>query len=132
MSATDAWDIAVVGSGPAGSSAAIAAAEAGARTLFLEKDAFPGQTNVCAGGIPAQLAEDLRLPEGMVEKRILGTVHFFPWGETPVRRSEPIHVCLNRPKLDAFLASRAEQSGATLKTQTTVEEIGRASCRERV
>ncbi|MFD0596888.1 FAD-dependent oxidoreductase [Catellatospora coxensis] len=36
------YDVAIVGAGPAGSAAALAAARAGAKVLLLDRDVFPG------------------------------------------------------------------------------------------
>jgi geranylgeranyl reductase family protein len=45
-----AWDVAIVGGGPAGLSAAYAAARAGARTVVLEKSVHP-RYKTCGGGL---------------------------------------------------------------------------------
>ena len=44
------YDVAVVGAGPAGSSAATAAARAGARVVLLDRSAFP-RYKTCGGGL---------------------------------------------------------------------------------
>ena len=44
------WDVVVVGAGPAGASAAYAAATAGRRVLLLEKAELP-RYKTCGGGI---------------------------------------------------------------------------------
>ena len=44
------WDVIVVGAGPAGSTAARVAAEAGARVLLLDRARFP-RYKTCGGGI---------------------------------------------------------------------------------
>lgn len=44
------WDVAVIGAGPAGMSAAATAAKAGARTLVLERKARPGRKLALTGG----------------------------------------------------------------------------------
>lgn len=52
------WDVIVIGAGGAGLAAGIAAREAGARTIVLEKMAFPGgNTIISGGGISAALPE---------------------------------------------------------------------------
>lgn len=45
-------DVAVIGAGPAGSSTALTIAKQGFDVLLVEKDEYPGKTNVCAGGVP--------------------------------------------------------------------------------
>ncbi|MBC7157874.1 MAG: FAD-binding protein, partial [Rhodobacteraceae bacterium] len=53
----EAADVIVIGCGYAGARAAIAAADAGARVLVLEKAAVPGGISVCsAGGL--RIADD--------------------------------------------------------------------------
>lgn len=47
---TAVWDVVVVGAGPAGASAAYAAASAGRRVLLLEKAELP-RYKTCGGGI---------------------------------------------------------------------------------
>jgi flavin-dependent dehydrogenase len=46
--ASQAWDVAVIGAGPAGSVAAALLARAGARTLLINREAFP-RDKVCGG-----------------------------------------------------------------------------------
>src|SRR3954453_1424157 len=48
--AVEEYDVAVVGAGPAGSSAAPAAAAAGARVVVLDRGAFP-RYKTCGGGL---------------------------------------------------------------------------------
>src|SRR5215475_296896 len=59
----DLWDVAVVGAGPAGLAAARVAAEAGARTVVLERAEHP-RYKTCGGGlIGASLAAVRDLPQ---------------------------------------------------------------------
>ena len=65
MASQDPWDVAVIGAGPAGLAAARAAAQAGARTVVLERAAHP-RYKTCGGGlIGASLAaagDGVRIP----------------------------------------------------------------------
>jgi len=121
------WDLIVVGSGPAGSSAARLAAAEGLKVLLLEKDATPGQSNVCAGGIPPSLAKDLSLSDEYVEKEVFGGIHYFPWGRRELRSRRPVHVCVNRQRFDALLASMAEEAGAELRTGSRAVDVSQDS-----
>jgi flavin-dependent dehydrogenase len=50
------FDVAVIGGGPAGSSAAITAARAGLRVLLVEKGPY-GRDKVCGDGLTPNLEE---------------------------------------------------------------------------
>jgi len=73
------FDAIVVGAGPAGTSAALGLAQAGAKVLLLERGEYPGQKNMFGGmmaygPVPEQLIPDFweRAPwERAVTKRIL-------------------------------------------------------------
>lgn len=58
---TRSFDVAVVGAGPAGSTAARVLAEGGARVVVLEKSTFP-RMKVCGGGVVRRATTDL--PDG--------------------------------------------------------------------
>ncbi|WP_026961883.1 NAD(P)/FAD-dependent oxidoreductase [Alicyclobacillus herbarius] len=57
------WDVVVIGAGPAGLMAAIAAREAGARTLILEKGHKPGRKLGISGGGRCNVTNAKPLPE---------------------------------------------------------------------
>ena len=52
-------DIIVVGAGPAGSCAAIAAAKAGQRVVLIERGPFPGSKNMYGGVIYPRILDEL-------------------------------------------------------------------------
>ncbi|MBT2394573.1 geranylgeranyl reductase family protein [Streptomyces sp. ISL-100] len=118
------WDVVVVGAGPAGSSAAYAAAVAGRRVLLLEKAELP-RYKTCGGGIigPSRDA----LPPGF-ELPFRDRVHavtFSLGGKlTRTRRSKQmLFGLINRPEFDAALVQEAEKAGAVVRTGATVARV---------
>ena len=62
------YDLIVVGAGPAGASAARAAAQLGLKTLLLEKEKLP-RSKLCGGGVTPKVLKlfDFTLPNDLVE-----------------------------------------------------------------
>jgi flavin-dependent dehydrogenase len=126
-SATD-FDLAVIGAGPAGASAAITAARAGAGVLLLERGKLPRQ-RVCGEFVSAEsinllgellnatdlLNHGLRIPEA----RLFFDGHVI---STPV---EPQAASIARLDLDLALWRSAERAGVDARMQTTVEGISK-------
>jgi geranylgeranyl reductase family protein len=109
-------DVLIVGGGPAGSSAARAAAEAGASVLVIEKRARIGEPVRCAEYIPRLLTQKMKIPREAIVQEIEGMVTFMPDGE--VRRKSAPGFTLDRAKFDQALAAQAERAGATILTAT--------------
>lgn len=121
----DAYDVVVVGAGPAGSLAARAAAEAGARVLLVDHRTELGQPVQCGEflpsppelvdvfGCPELVAEAYRIPSSTVlrETRTMecvapsGRRYTFPLGGLTV----------SRRAFDKALAAAAEGAGAELR-----------------
>jgi menaquinone-9 beta-reductase len=109
------WDVAIVGAGPAGSTAAIHLADRGHRVLLLDRDAFP-RDKVCGDGLIADAVRCLRRA-GLYDevsargfKSQVGTVY------SPSRISFDIpgeFLTLKRSQLDALMARRAISAGAS-------------------
>ncbi|MER5728786.1 geranylgeranyl reductase family protein [Streptomyces sp. NPDC002138] len=118
------WDVIVVGAGPAGASAAHAAAAAGRRVLLLEKAELP-RYKTCGGGIigPSRDA----LPPGFVlplEDRIHAVTFSLNGKLARTRRSRTMLFGLvNRAEFDAGLVAEAEKAGATVRTGTAVARV---------
>lgn len=68
------YDVAVIGAGPAGSTAALKLGEKGWDVALFERDEFAGKNNVCAGGLDIPTLENLGLGDSVIEKKLKGTV----------------------------------------------------------
>ncbi|MGP4111834.1 geranylgeranyl reductase family protein [Streptomyces sp. 4N509B] len=118
------WDVVVVGGGPAGSSAARAAAEAGRSVLLLEKATLP-RYKTCAGGIigPSRDA----LPPGFdlpLRDRVHAVTFSLNGRLARTRRSKRMLFGLvSRPEFDQRLVEAAARAGATVRTGTAVTRV---------
>ena len=118
-------DVLVVGAGPAGSSAARAAAEAGAKTIFIDKKKEIGVPVQCAEAIGKYLIPFLpfKIPEEQLIWKI-GGMSFRAEGIT-IERSEGLWsgYAINREKFDKWLANSAIESGAKLHLETELVDL---------
>ncbi|MEV0372061.1 geranylgeranyl reductase family protein [Streptomyces sp. NPDC050636] len=118
------WDVVVVGAGPAGASAAHAAACTGRRVLLLEKAELP-RYKTCGGGIigPSRDA----LPPGFelpLRDRVHAVTFTLNGRLTRTRRSKNmLFGLINRPEFDAGLVESAKDAGATVRTGVTVSRV---------
>jgi digeranylgeranylglycerophospholipid reductase len=116
-------DVLIVGAGPAGSSAARAAAESGATVLVIEKRARIGEPVRCAEYIPRLLTQQVEVPRDVIAQETEGIVTFMPDGEV-LRKSAPGFM-LDRGEFDRALAAQAEMAGARILTVTrAVSKVG--------
>ncbi|WP_145908502.1 geranylgeranyl reductase family protein [Kitasatospora viridis] len=118
------WDVVVVGAGPAGSSAAHAAAVQGRRVLLLDKAEHP-RYKTCGGGIigPSRdsLPADFKIP---FQDRVNAVTFALNGRYTFTRRSSRMLFGLvNRTEFDQRLAEAAEQAGAVLVSGVTVTGV---------
>ncbi|MFF9197611.1 geranylgeranyl reductase family protein [Streptomyces sp. NPDC014779] len=118
------WDVVVVGAGPAGASAAYAAAVSGRRVLLLEKAELP-RYKTCGGGIigPSRDA----LPPGFelpLQDRVHAVTFQLDGRFARTRRSRKmLFGLINRPEFDARLVEHAQKAGAELRTGVTVSRV---------
>jgi len=108
--------VAVVGGGPAGSSAAEALAKAGIETYLLERKL--DNAKPCGGAIPLCMVEEFNLPPEIIDRRVRKMKMISPSDvEVPIgstlKPDEYIGMC-RREVLDGFMRDRAAQSGAKL------------------
>jgi flavin-dependent dehydrogenase len=125
------FDVAIVGSGPAGASCAAFCAGAGLQTLLLEREIFPRE-KVCGDCLnPAcwpilrrlQLMERVRtLPHGVLDR-----VDFIGIsGRTlavPLRDGDQAEIAVKRSLFDQLIMSRARELGATICEGSTVTAL---------
>ena len=123
------FDVAIVGSGPAGAACAAFCARAGFRTLLLEREIFPRE-KVCGdclnpGCSPVLerlgIAERVRaLPHGF-----LRAVEFIAIGGKSVRITLPddAEIAVKRSAFDELLMTRALEEGAEVRQGTTLSAL---------
>lgn len=121
------WDIIVIGAGPAGASAAYAAASAGASVLILEKASLP-RHKVCGGGIIgtslSALPVNYRPPVAEEVRRVTFTLN---GRDERTRRvpadAPPLFSLVNRIDFDQGLAVAAVEAGAAVLTGCAVIRV---------
>ncbi|XP_073269617.1 geranylgeranyl diphosphate reductase, chloroplastic-like [Primulina huaijiensis] len=107
---------AVIGGGPAGSSAAEALAAGGIETFLFERS--PEAAKPCGGAIPLCMLDEFSIPSNLIDRKVTQMKIVSPsnltvdFGKT-LNPNEFISM-LRREVLDSFLRSRAVGCGATL------------------
>jgi digeranylgeranylglycerophospholipid reductase len=127
------YDVIVVGAGPAGSTAAMYAAENGASVLLLDKKREIGSPIQCAGFLPdasevqallpnAELPDSLKnYPDSCVLQHIK-TQRIIP-PNCIVKEFAVRGAVLDRRRYDQFLAEQAAKAGAELMIKTRVTKV---------
>lgn len=120
--AVAAHDVAIIGAGPAGSTAAWRLASAGARVLLVDKAAFP-RDKPCGGGVTGRAA---RLLPFSIEPVVEDVVERMECGLRYGRRFRrdaraPLAYMTQRRRLDHFLLEQAAAAGAEVRERTTLD-----------
>jgi geranylgeranyl reductase family protein len=124
------YDVAIVGAGPAGSAAALAAVRAGARVLLLDRHDFP-RDKTCGDGIAPQalaVLAGLGVPDvadGYAQVPALRLTG--PSGASAARRLPVAAHVIPRAVFDARLVAAAVAAGATLRRHTVRRVTVRAA-----
>ncbi|WP_328462340.1 geranylgeranyl reductase family protein [Actinoplanes sp. NBC_00393] len=120
----DAYDVAVIGAGPAGSAAAIAARRAGARVLLLDRADFP-RDKTCGDGIAAEAVDvltGLGVPDVTRGYRPIERLRLVSPGGAVAARAlpRPAHT-VPRRVFDERLVRAAVAAGVELRRHTVRE-----------
>jgi flavin-dependent dehydrogenase len=124
--ASNDFDLAVIGGGPAGTSAAITAARAGGRVLLFERGKLPRQ-RVCGEFVSFEsidLLASLLGPTDLVDRALrIPEARLFFDGHAVSTPVEPSAASIARLDLDIMLWHSAVQTGVDARMQTTVEAL---------
>ncbi len=110
------YDLIVVGAGPAGSTAAFTAAEAGISVLLLEEHSEIGIPLACGEGLSrSTIAGYLDVRPEWIAQSLSGSVVRDPSGDDFIIEYPNVGWILDRKKFDPGLARMAVEKGVTLK-----------------
>ncbi len=124
----DAYDIIVVGAGPAGSTAAFYAAQQGAKVLLLEKDREIGIPVRCGEAVGEKgIRQVVELRPEWIANRIEAVRLIAPDGTRVTVQHEDIGFILDRKRFDYDLAMMAAQQGVNIVTKAYVCGLLRAN-----
>jgi flavin-dependent dehydrogenase len=123
------YDLAVIGGGPAGSTAAITARRAGAKVLLVDRSRFPRQ-KVCGEFVSSESLELLRnLLSPEVGRRLfessvsITSARIFLDGQIITARVHPAAKSIPRFIMDEALWNSAADLGTDTHVQTTIQSI---------
>jgi geranylgeranyl reductase family protein len=109
------YDVVVVGAGPGGSTAARFCAQAGLKTLLIEKERLP-RYKPCGGCLSLKTIHLLGLDLSTVVENTICGVKFTYCLKDPffIQSNEPIAFLVMRDRFDQFLIKKALEEGAGL------------------
>lgn len=121
MNNNESFDVLVIGAGPAGSTAARVAAEAGARVLMVERKAKVGVPEQCGGYVSQAIHRHVELPADCIAQTVDCLRTHLPDGT--VHSVEMPGYMLNRASLDRHLALEAIRAGTLLQAHTSAARL---------
>ena len=109
-------DILVIGAGPAGSSAALNAAQTGAKVLLIDRKPVIGEPVRCAEFIPKQLLGELECGKEFIVQPVRNMKSILP-GNNIIETPSPGFI-IERNIFDRALAEKALETGVDIWTET--------------
>ncbi|MGQ9723495.1 MAG: NAD(P)/FAD-dependent oxidoreductase, partial [Candidatus Jordarchaeum sp.] len=117
------YDVLVVGAGPAGSMAAMKAAEGGANTLIVEKQKLP-RFKLCGGNVANWVVLKLNIPDEILDRKYTSITFCTP--PNYEKQNFPVpgaYWGVYRDRFDYHLTKMAIEAGAELKEGVHVNDI---------
>ncbi len=119
------FDVAIIGSGPAGASAEIKLAEKGISTVIIEKETLP-RYKTCGGGFAYRGRRKMPFDVSeVIEKEFFRVDAYFKKAGVHVfsERTEPVISMVMRDDFDKFLVDKAKEKGITLLENHKLKNI---------
>jgi geranylgeranyl reductase len=104
------FDVAVIGGGPSGATAANDLARAGRRVLLVDRE---GRIKPCGGAVPPILLREFDVPESLLEAKVTCARMISPAGREVDMNIGGFVGMVDRESFDTWLRRRAGDSGAT-------------------
>jgi geranylgeranyl reductase len=120
MAGNETFDVAVIGGGPSGATAANDLARRGLSVLLLDK---AGRIKPCGGAIPPKLIDDFGIPESLLCAKIQGARIISPKNRSVDMPIDGGYVgMVDRDVFDEWLRARAAANGAS-RVSGTFEQL---------
>lgn len=118
------FDVAVIGGGPSGASAAFHLAKNGISTVIIEKETLP-RYKTCGGGFVYRGRKDLPFSIDSVVEREFNTVDVYLGKKLHFKteREDPIITMIMRDSFDNLIVEKAKELGVTLLQDHKLKSI---------
>ncbi|RLF48702.1 MAG: hypothetical protein DRN20_04015 [Thermoplasmata archaeon] len=117
------WDVAIVGAGPAGLSAAVHAAMEGVSVIVLDRKKAIGLPVRCGEGSFYEIMEELNIGRGFVVEKLDTFRFILPNGDVIEVRSPIESMSIDRSILEKELAMKAARYGTVISVASTVLSV---------